>query len=91
MRHTRAFGSLIASVIFVALAAGAAHSWHGSGDITAVAIDPVTSTTLLFAGTPRDGVFKSIDGGTTRSTTGLADIYVGAVAIDPTTPTEGRP
>ena len=26
---------------------------------TAVAIDPVTSTTL-FAGTPRDGVFKSI-------------------------------
>ena len=90
MRHTRAFGSLIASVIFVALAAGAAYSWHGSGDITAVAIDPVTSTTL-FAGTPRDGVFKSIDGGTTWSRTGLADIYVGAVAIDPTTPTEGRP
>ena len=91
MRHTRAFGSLIASFIFVALASGAAYSWHGSGDITAVAIDPVTSTTLLFAGTPRDGVFKSIDGGTTWSTTGLADIYVGAVAIDPTTPTEGRP
>ena len=34
---------------------------------------------------------KSIDGGTTWSRTGLADIYVGAVAIDPATPTEGRP
>src|SRR6266705_1993169 len=85
MSGIRAFRSVLASVIFMALPAGPAYSWHGSGDVTAVAIDAVTPTTL-YAGTPHDGVFKSIDGGSTWRRTGLADIYVGALAIDPTTP-----
>ena len=85
MNRRQMLGSLLASVIFVAFAAGPAYPWHGSGDITTVAIDPVTSTTV-FAGTTHDGVFKSIDGGTTWTRTALSDMYVGALAIDPTTP-----
>ena len=85
MNRHQMLGSLLASVIFIAFAAWPAYSWHGSGDITTVAIDPVTSTTL-FAATHHDGVFKSIDGGTTWTRTALTDMYVGALAIDPTTP-----
>jgi hypothetical protein len=85
MRHRQAFGSLLVSIIFMALTAGPAHSWHGSGDITALAIDPGNPTTL-YAATPHDGVFKTVDGGTTWNRTGLTDKYVGSLAIDRTTP-----
>src|SRR2546428_13946736 len=55
-----------------------------------LALDPQTSTTL-YAGTFRDGVFKSTDGAATWSAvnTGLTNTRrsVKALAIDPQTPT----
>jgi len=53
--------------------------------ILALAIDPVTPTTLL-AGTSGGGVFKSIDGGSTWSLSsgGLTDLNVKTLAIDAT-------
>jgi hypothetical protein len=63
-------------------------------DITALAIDPQTPTTLyagtwdLYLGTWRGGVFKSTDGAGSWSAlnTGLTDLYVSALAIDPRSP-----
>ena len=56
--------------------------------VHALAIDPVTPTTL-YAGTDGGGVFKSTDGGGNWSAinTGLTNTYVYALAIDPVTPT----
>src|SRR5207247_391505 len=56
-------------------------------DVRALAIDPLTPTTL-YAGTYGAGVFKSTDGGTSwiAANTGLPDGYVRALAIDPQTP-----
>jgi photosystem II stability/assembly factor-like uncharacterized protein len=58
------------------------------GCIYALAIDPVTPTTL-YAGTENGGVFKSTNGGGNWSpvNTGLTDTIVRALAIDPVTPT----
>ena len=53
--------------------------------VWALAIDPSTPTTL-YAGT-WNGVFKSINGGTTWSANGLTGNGVFALAIDPSTPT----
>ena len=55
--------------------------------VQALAIDPVTPTTL-YAGTD-GGVFKSTNGGGNWNAvnTGLSDTYVAALAIDPSTPT----
>ena len=55
------------------------------GAIRALAIDPVTPTTL-YAGT-YDGVFKSTNGGSTWTAvnSGLTNIWVNALAMDPTT------
>lgn len=86
MTGTRAFRSVLVSVIvLVLLRAVPAYPWHGSGSITALAIDPVTPTTL-YAGTYDRGVFKSTDGGASWSATGLTNILVTALAIDPQTP-----
>ena len=53
--------------------------------VQALAIDPVTPTTL-YAGTGGSGVFKSTDGGTTwKVGSGLTAAF--ALAIDPLTPT----
>src|SRR5439155_13478532 len=54
--------------------------------VYALAIDPVTPTTL-YAGT-RGGVFKSTDGGVSWSAfnTGLTNLSVWALAIDPQRP-----
>jgi photosystem II stability/assembly factor-like uncharacterized protein len=51
--------------------------------IPALAIDPLTPTTL-YAGTYGGGVFKSMDGGVSWSASGLTNIYtsVTALAID---------
>jgi photosystem II stability/assembly factor-like uncharacterized protein len=56
--------------------------------VRALAIDPVTPTTL-YAGTDGGGVFKSANGGATWSTvnTDLTNTNVRALAIHPTTPT----
>jgi hypothetical protein len=58
-----------------------------SGSVYALAIDPVTPTTL-YAGTRYDGVFKSTDSGGTWATasTGLQNQDVSALAINPSTP-----
>src|SRR3989441_8533889 len=92
MSRMRALGLVIA---FPVLTATPAYSWHGSGNITALVIDPKTPTTL-YAVTCDRGVFKSTDGGATWSATSLANIWsaagltimwVTALAIDPQTPT----
>ena len=81
----------LAIILLVTLWAAPAYPWHGSGNITALAIaprtDPVTPTTL-YAGTT-SGVYKSTDGGATWSTasSGLTDLAlpnpdVGALALD---------
>ena len=62
---------------------------HGpeGGNILALAIDPLTPTTL-YAGVEWPGVFKSTDGGGNWSgfNTGLTVTSVPALAIDPLTP-----
>src|SRR5207247_10222100 len=66
-------------------------SWTHTGltgvDVRALAIDPLTPTTL-YAGTYGAGVFKSTDGGRSWSgaNSGLPDGYVRALAIHPPTP-----
>src|SRR5262249_49122757 len=52
--------------------------------INALAIDRTTPG-IAYAGT-NDGVFKSMDGGGTWSATGLTELYVNALAIDPGDP-----
>jgi Divergent InlB B-repeat domain len=58
------------------------------GHITALAIDPLTPTTL-YAGTEGSGVFQSTDGGSSwrAVNAGLTNPFVTALAIDPLTPT----
>ncbi len=86
MSGTRTFRLLLAVIIaFPVLRAVPAYSWHGSGNITALAIDPQRPTTL-YAGTSDRGVFKTTDGGATWGATGLANVHVAALAIDPQTP-----
>jgi len=64
--------------------------WTGNGpegrEVTALAIDPVTPSTL-YAGTD-GGVFKSTNGGATweAANARLTDMDVTVLAIDPTTP-----
>ena len=57
------------------------------GNITALVINPNTPSTL-YVGTYSSGVYKSMNSGGTWSAanTGLTDLYVGDLAIDPTNP-----
>lgn len=59
----------------------------GGGEITALAINPVTPSTV-YAGTRSSGVFKSTNGGVSWSkvNNGLTSTSVLALAIDPQTP-----
>jgi photosystem II stability/assembly factor-like uncharacterized protein len=57
-----------------------------NNDVQALAIDPVTPSTI-YAGTRGGGVYKSTDGGMTWNPTGLTEGDVIALAIDPKTPT----
>ena len=85
MSDTRALGFVLVVVIAgLVLRAEPAYPWHGTGDITAMAIDPLTPTTL-YAGTADRGVFKSIDGGANWSTV-LGNVSVSALAVDPQAP-----
>ena len=76
----------LAILLLVTLWAVPAYPWHGTGNIAALAIDPVTPTTL-YAGTCDRGLFKSTDGGASWTATGLTNISVSALAIDPKMPT----
>src|SRR2546427_4268844 len=86
MSRMRALRLVLAlAIAFPALRAVPAYAWHGSGKITALAIDPQTPTTL-YAGTFDRGVFRSTDGGANWSVTGLTSAYVTVLAVDPQTP-----
>src|SRR5436309_11020464 len=87
MRGKHPLGVGLAVVIAVLVQRAApAHSSHSGVVITALAIDPLTPTTL-YAWTNGGGLFKSTDGDATGSATGLTDISGRALAIDPITPT----
>jgi len=87
LSSARTFRLILAVIIaFPVLRAVPAYSWHGSGNITALAIDPQRPTTL-YAGTSDRGVFKTTDGGASWGATGLTNVEVWALAIDPVTPT----
>src|SRR3989442_285675 len=81
MQVIRACASVFASVVFVALTAIPAGAWHGSGNITAIAVNPLTPTTLYAASSDR-GVFKITDGGVNSSPTGLTNAFLTALSID---------
>ncbi len=86
MSRMRIFRSILAVVTTVfALEAVPAYSSQDRVRITALAIDPVTPTNL-YAGTYGGGVFKSTDGGTSWSPTGLTNAIVSALAINPQSP-----
>src|SRR5262245_44315203 len=82
----RASGRILAlSIIVAALAAAPAHGSHGPSTIRSLVIDRFAPNTL-YAGTD-SGVVKSVDGGATWSPIGLTNSHIGAVVIDPLTPT----
>src|SRR5713101_259555 len=86
MRGMRALWLVLAVVIaVVVLRAVPAYSSHGGVMIPALAIDPLTPTTL-YAGTYGGGVFKSTDGGVSWNASGLTRGVL-SLAIDPLTPT----
>src|SRR5436309_6731182 len=87
MRGKHPLGLVLAVVIAVLVQRAApAHSSHSGVVITALAIDPLTPTTL-YAWTNGGGLFKSTDGGANWSATGLTNNSGRALAIDPITPT----
>lgn len=63
-----------------------AYRWNGQAGIAALAIDPLTPTTL-YAGIDGGGLFKSTDGGVRWAAPTLPSESVMALAIDPLTPT----
>ena len=85
------FCILIASVLYCCLSAPAYAGWTSigpyGGNVTSLAIDPVTPTTL-YAGTG-SGVFKSTNGGASwvAASSGMISTSVSKLAIDPMTPT----
>lgn len=101
MSHTHLAPSPSAATLFVALlvcgaftevhAQTSAPTWTASGlqteAIPSLAIDPQTSSTI-YAGTSRAGVFKSTDGGGSwsASSAGIYNGFIRALAIDPHTP-----
>ena len=85
MRDMRSLRLVLLVSALTLLGAVPAYSSQG-GDILALAIDPVTPTTL-YAAMDSGGLFKTTDGGANWSATGLTNISVLALAIDPLTPT----
>ena len=80
MSHARASLWVLASVISVlAASVTPAYGWHGNGNVTSVAVDPLTPATV-YAGTADRGVFKSTNGGANWSPTGLTNTPVYALA-----------
>ncbi|SRR6266487_427784 len=87
MRISRSILAVVTTVF--ALEAVPAYSSQDRVRITALAVDPLTPTTL-YAGTQGGGVFKSTDGGTSWSPTGLTNAIVSALAINPQSPSGRR-
>ena len=87
---------VLATTLFVATAASNLYAgvnrWttHGpeGGGVKIVKADP-HNPTILYAGTERSGVFKSIDAGAnwTAASQGLANSRITALELDPKTPT----
>ena len=83
------FKSTDAAGSWTALPIPPSTSYDGRRDYQALAMDPVTPTTLYAGGTLPSAVYKTIDGGATWTpgtfpTTG--EIYVNAVLVDPDDP-----
>jgi len=83
----RGVGALIVALgLLAGYAQAGINQWTSygpaGGAITALAIDPTTSSTLYAGGA---GVYKSTDGGEHWTATDLTNTGVGALAIDPTT------
>src|SRR5438445_13794543 len=76
----------LAILLLVTLWAVPAYPWHGTGNIAALAIDPVTPTTL-YAGTCDRGLFKSTDGGASWTAIGRSNRKSAALGIDRRTAT----
>jgi photosystem II stability/assembly factor-like uncharacterized protein len=88
------FGALTSAVLFVAsvrTAQADINVWTGNGPpggtIVSLAIDP-TKSSVLYAGTDFDGVFKSTDGGESWAAVniGLTNPDVESLAVDPVSP-----
>ncbi|MBW8906735.1 MAG: hypothetical protein JF611_13910 [Betaproteobacteria bacterium] len=87
MSYIGALNPVVAFAIAVlAVIATPAYSWHGNGNVSAVAVDSLTPGTL-YAGTGDRGVFKSTNGGAKWSPTGLTNTPVYALVVDPRVPT----
>src|SRR3954469_15893634 len=87
MSYIGALNPVVAFAIAVlAVIATPAYSWHGNGNVSAVAVDSLTPGTL-YAGTGDRGVFKSTNGGAKWSPTGLTNTPVYALVVDPRMPT----
>jgi photosystem II stability/assembly factor-like uncharacterized protein len=86
VRYLTLFLNLLASP----LSAGSGR-WTGigpeGGPVTSISVDP-TNPSVLYAGTPGAGIFKSLDAGASWKTSngGLSNLYIFSVAIDPITP-----
>ncbi|MGE3483201.1 MAG: hypothetical protein AB7L09_00330 [Nitrospira sp.] len=63
------------------------NSGLSNSNVTAIAIDPVTTTTI-YVGTISSGIFKSTDAGVSwaSSSSGLSNLNITSVAIDPISP-----
>src|SRR2546425_2080127 len=87
MGRMRALRLVLALVIaFPVLRAAPAYSWHGSGNVTALAVAP-SNPSIIYARTSDRGVFKSTDGGASwNATGGLKDVFVWTLAVDPSNP-----
>ena len=94
MRGSRGFvvaGLLLAATLASPVRAGV-NAWTSTGieggSTRAIAIDP-TSPATMYAGTKFNGVFKTIDGGTTwtAANIGMPNTVVVKIVIDPVTTT----
>ncbi len=87
MSRMRIFRSILAVIIAVlVLRPVPTYSSQDATMITALAVDPLTPTTL-YAGTQGGGVFKSTDGGANWNSTNLTNVIISALAINPQAPT----
>jgi len=64
--------------------------FNGSDEASSVAVDTITSPTVVYAGTPGGGFFKSLDAGVTwvSSNTGFGTSTARSIAVNPTDGTQ---
>src|SRR5207249_5568142 len=87
MSTMRQLASGLAVFLVLAVLTAAPTPAQGESRVTALAIDPLTPTTLYAATSDASGsccgLLKSIDGGATWSATPLTNVSVSALAIAP--------